>query len=151
MGAILDMFGSIFGALNQHQRERIEDAERLLENRERERDEARAEVEKLKGEVKTLRARLAQCEPQQPETLPAEAVKILRFLVQQNESTLKIETIARACLLETPKAQYHIDGLARRQFIYTHLNMIRPTEYSASTKGRAYLFEVVDGAANAQG
>lgn len=154
MGALTQIFGTVFGKLNELQRQRMQDAEKLMENRERERDEARAEVAELKQENARLRQRLAALPQQQeqvkPDVLPAETVKVLRYIVQHKEAAA-IEEIAHACRIDVPKAKYHVDGLVKRKFVYAHLNMRYPPVYSALPDGRAYIFEVADDAASASG
>lgn len=139
IGSIFGILGNLAGKLNQHQRQRIEDAEALLARTTKENEELRIQVSTLEIESDRLQKQIAQHQQVDPE-IPVPQVILLRRLVKvgsQDSQDLAIET-----QMEHPVTLYHLEKLESRDLVWHDNSYVDGTDrWEATPKGRAYLIE----------
>ncbi len=153
---ILDILGKLPN-LNPHQRQRIEDAEHLLERTTKEKEDAEAEVERLSKNNEELRRENARLQEQLrgPDRFAEEREKVLAFVagigrrpvpsrMGPHWDTEDIDRVfptdvAEQLGMNLVVAQHHVDQLAERDLITPIRNYVVGTSYVVSEAGRSYL------------
>lgn len=138
---ILDILGGMAAGLNQHQRQRIEDAEALLDRTIKDNQELRIQLTALEHENAELKGQLrATNQPSRP-AVHAEAIPLLRRLVQDSQS-VDIEDLESWTRLQRPKLLYHLDKLSSLDLVCPDSSWIDGSDrWEATTAGRAYIIE----------
>ncbi len=132
---IIDILGNLSGKLNQHQRQRIEDAEHLLEKIQKENEDLRAENDELRGRLRTYEEQ----EKQRSGDMDEGDVTVLRLVVTSPGVLTK--EVTRMLHIDEPRAQYHLDRLVDRDFISVDSYLEGTAVHYPEAAGRAYLFD----------